>query len=187
MADTTPSPSGRTASGALSRDEALALAMDFGTELLGAVRDSATALVDEQRHRAANEIGAFGEVLRRSGQALDQLGATAVSRYTDESGRQISQFADRLRQRSLAGLTADFEDFVRRWPFPSIAAAIGIGFLAGRFLVSSAPDRATRNPAETRQFTRPRAVPRGEVPGAAREDDRAVLGSPTPGSSAGSG
>jgi hypothetical protein len=135
----------------------MALAKDFGTELLGAVRDSATALVDEQRHRAANEIGGFGEVLRRSVQALDHRGATAVARCTDESGRQISQFADRLRRRSLAGLTADLEDFARRWPFPCIAAAIGVGFIAGRFLMSSAPGPATSQPADKTQFS-PRDV-----------------------------
>jgi hypothetical protein len=168
----------------------IALAQDFGTELLGAVRDSVTALVDEQRNRAANEIDAFGEVLRGSVQALDHRGATAVACYTDESGRQISQFADRLRHRSLAELTADLEDIARRWPLPFIASAIAIGLIAGRLLVSSTADPANKTPAKMTQFSPPRAVFGGEARGDARDDDGAVgaraFGSTKPGSPLGS-
>jgi hypothetical protein len=206
MADTTPSPpsgalpGGRPSTvspaehqgdrnrGEPAAADLIALAQDFGTELLGAVRDSITALVDEQRNRAANEIDAFGEVLHRSVQALDHRGGTAVARYTDETGRQISQFADRLRHRSLAALTADLEHVARRWPLAFIAAAVGVGLLAGRFLVSSAPDPANKNPAENTQFSPPRAVFGGEAPSAARDDYSAVggrvFGSTKPGSSA---
>jgi hypothetical protein len=209
MADTMPSPplgtlpGGRPGAGPAGErqgdrnrgqpaaGDAIAAAMDFGTELLGAVRDSATALFDEQRNRAANEIGGFGEVLHGSVQALDQRGATAVARYTDDAARQISQFADRLRRRSLTGLSADLEDLARRWPLRFIASAIGVGLIAGRFLVSSVPRPATKNPAENTQFSPLRAALGGEETlGSTRADHGAVggrvFGSTKPGSLAGS-
>ena len=204
MADTTPSPPagprpgggpaavprgeyrGRRTWGEPGAGDVIALAQDFGTELLGALRDSATAFVDDQRNRAANEIDAFGEVLRRSVQTLDHRETTAVARYADESARRISRFADRLRRRSLAGLTADLEDFVRRWPLACIASAIGVGLIAGRFLVSSAPDPANKNPAKTVQSALPRPVTGGEAQSEARYNNGVVGGGASGNSKTGS-
>jgi len=89
---------------------------DMGTELIGAVRDGATSLFEAQRRRAAGEIGALGEVLRRSAQSIDRTAGPTVAQYADEAGRQISQFADTLRTRSLGQMAGDVEDFARRWP-----------------------------------------------------------------------
>lgn len=110
---------------------------EIGTELAGAVRDSASSLFEEQRNRAADEIAALGEALRQSVRALDQSGGT-VARYADQAAQQIGDFAGTLRTRSWNELAADVEDFGRRWPIVFMAAAAGIGFAAGRFLMASA-------------------------------------------------
>ena len=115
---------------------ALDEAKEMGSELVAAVRDSATSLFEEQRNRAANEIAALGEALRRSAQSLDQNGGS-VARYADEAARQIGDFADTLRHRSWNQMTADIEDFARRWPMAFMGMAFGIGIIAGRFLMSS--------------------------------------------------
>src|SRR2546421_177922 len=104
---------------------------DMSTELLGAVRDGATALFEEQRRRAAGEIGALGEVLRRSARSTDGSAAPTVAQYTEEAGRQMTQLADTLRPRSLGQMAGDVEDFARRWPLAFLAAAAGIGAMAG--------------------------------------------------------
>src|SRR5438105_11112610 len=111
---------GQPASGSSSR--ALAEAKGIGTELIDAVRDNATSLFEEQRDRAANEIASFGAVLRRSASALDQASGTAVSRYTEDAARQITEFAETLRHRSFGELTSDIENFARRWPMVFMAA-----------------------------------------------------------------
>jgi hypothetical protein len=163
MADTTPVPSERTSSGALFRGapatvapaerpgehraghqrepaaaDALAQAGEFGAELAGALRDSADALLDEQKTRTANEIATLGEVLHRSVQSLDGRGGETVARYAADAARQISQFANRLRGRPLGELSGDIEDFARRLPIAFIVSAIGVGLVTGRLLVSSA-------------------------------------------------
>ena len=147
---------------------------DMGTELIGAVRDGATSLFEEQRRRAAGEIGALGEVLRRSAQSIDRTAGPTVAQYTEEAGRQISEFADTLRTRSLGQMAGDVEDFARRWPAAFMAAAAGIGVLAGRFLISSAsrPAAAPRmQPAQS-----PTTAASTAMPGGARHDYGAVGG-----------
>ena len=110
---------------------------EIGTELASAVRDSATSLFEEQRNRAADEIAALGEALRQSAKALDQSGGT-VARYADQAAQQIGDFAGTLRNRSWNELAGDVEDFGRRWPLVFMAGAVGVGFVAGRFLMASA-------------------------------------------------
>jgi hypothetical protein len=110
---------------------------EIGTELASAVRDSATSLFEEQRNRAADEIAALGEALRQSARALDQSGGS-VARYADQAAQQIGDFATTLRSRSWNEMAVDVEDFGRRWPLAFMAAAVGVGFAAGRFLMASA-------------------------------------------------
>src|SRR5436190_16269980 len=120
-------------------------AKKMGSELVGAVRESAMSVLDNQRNRAADQIASVGEALRRSAQSLDEAGGETVVRYADQAGRQITDFADTLRNRSWGELATDVEDFARRWPMAFMASAIGIGFLAGRFWMSSAEQAAAQD------------------------------------------
>src|SRR5437667_1702892 len=82
MAETnqpTPGPHSRRKTGAtlvgerhrdMGAGNAVEEVKDMGTELIGAVCDGATSLFEEQRRRAAGEIAAFGDALRRSAQSL---------------------------------------------------------------------------------------------------------------------
>jgi len=118
---------------------------DIGAELMVAVRDSATALFEEKRNRAADEIAAAGEVLRRSVQSLDHARGGIVARRGDEAADQIGDFAAWLRGRAWGELTSDIEDAARRYPMMFIGTAAAIGFVAGRFLTASATRRPTRS------------------------------------------
>lgn len=131
---------------------------EIGTELASAVRDSATSLFEEQRNRAADEIAAVGEALRQSARALDKSGGS-VARYADQAAQHVGDFATTLRDRSWNEVAADVEDFGRRWPLVFMAAAVGVGFAAGRFLMasaarSSAPARTGSSPATAMAPTR---------------------------------
>lgn len=137
MADPTQTPSmsrrGEFGDGAAGRtvDEA----KDLGTDLIGAVRDNATALLDEQRERAATEIAAAGDLLRRSAQSLDQKSAV-VARAANDMAMQIDDFAAWLRNRSWGELATDVDEFARRNPMLFVGAAAALGFLAYRFVTA---------------------------------------------------
>lgn len=180
---TTSAPIGN-AHGGGDGSRAVEDAKEMGTELIGAVREGATSFFEEQRNRAASEIAALGDMLRRSARSLDQTGSTTIGRYAEDAAGEITQFADRLRTRSLGMMADDVESFARQWPVAFIAAAVGVGFLAGRFLVSS----ASRPASETMTPTTPRpASTMGQPIGGARHDFGAVGGPVSGGANAGYG
>ena len=162
----------------------VAEATEMGTELIGAVREGATSFFEEQRNRAANEIASLGDMLRRSAQSLDQNRSTTIGRYASDAASEITQFADRLRTRSPGMIADDVEDFARGWPLAFMAAAVGAGFLAGRFLISS----SARRPMQSTTPPMPRpASTMGEPIGGARHDFGAVGGPVSGGANAGYG
>ena len=158
---------------------------DMGTELIGAVRDGATSLFEEQRRRAAGEIAALGEVLRHSAQSIGRTAGPTVAQYTEEAGRQISEFADTLRTRSLGQMAGDIEGFARRWPIAFMTAAVGVGVLAGRFLISSASRPAAAPQAQPVQTP---AIGAGtDTAGGARHEYGTVGGPAASGANSGHG
>ena len=141
-------------------------AKKIGSELVGAVRDSALSMLDNQRNRAADQIAAIGEALHRSAQSLDGTGGATMVRYADDAARYVNEFADTLRNRPWNDLTTDVETFARRWPLAFMASAIGIGFIAGRFWMSSAEHSAAQGSStptmHTGGETRP-SMPRRDI------------------------
>jgi hypothetical protein len=108
-----------------------------GSELVGAARDSAASLIDAQRARAAEQITAVGDALRRSMESFEASGSGAMAQYANQAADQICGFADAVRDRSWSDLASDLESFARRSPTLFLVSAVGLGFLAGRFLLSS--------------------------------------------------
>jgi flagellar biosynthesis regulator FlaF len=112
-------------------------AKKVGSELVGAARDSAVSLLDAQRARAADQITALGDALRRSAESFESTGAGGLVEYANQAADQISGFADTVRDRSWNELAGDLESFGRRYPMTFMASAMSIGFVLGRFLLSS--------------------------------------------------
>jgi len=148
MADTTQFTSGARSggtsasagtgdNGAMDAERMIENAKNMGNQLVGAVRESATSMMDEQRSRAADQIASIAGMVRNSVQSLDRQSAGTICQYADDTARQIDNFAETLRTRSWGELAGDVEDFARRWPMMFMASAIATGFIAGRFLVSS--------------------------------------------------
>jgi hypothetical protein len=157
MADSTQFTSGARSGGtsasarpgdgsALDAERMIENAKNMGNQLVGAARDSATSMMDEQRNRAADQIASIAGMVRNSVQSLDRQSAGTICQYADDTARQIDNFAETLRTRSWGELAGDVEDFARRWPVVFMASAIGAGALVGRFLVSSGT-RVSRMPA----------------------------------------
>jgi len=112
-------------------------ARKVGSDLVGAARDSAMSLLDAQRSRVADQIGALGDALRQSTESLESTGVGSLAQYANQAADQISGFADTMRDRSWNELAGDIESFARRYPLTFMASAMGLGFIAGRFLLSS--------------------------------------------------
>lgn len=152
-------------------------AKNMGNQLIGAVRDQATSLVDEQRGRAADQIASMAGMVRNSVQSLDRESAGAICQYADDTARAIDNFADLLRTASWGELADEVEDFGRRWPMVFMASAIATGFIAGRFLISSGSRRhEASTPAQTPSPNTTAPGMLNEPHGGARYDYGAVGG-----------
>ena len=156
-------------------------AKEMGSEVIGAVREGASSFFEEQRDRAAGEIASFGEMLRRSARALDENRSTMIGQYAEGAADEITQFAERLRNRSLGMMAEEVEDFARQWPAAFMAAAVGAGFLAGRFLISS----SSRPRPQTMSAPRPTASAPQPMGGA--RHDFGAIGGTVPSGNAGYG
>lgn len=162
MADThqfTPRSRSRGGSGSLGTDDTRGVdagrlienAKNVGSQVIGAVQETATSLLDDQKRHAADQIATIANMVRDSVKSLDRQNASAVRQYADDAARQIADVADLLRTRSWSQLAGNVEDLGRRWPTVFIASAIATGFIAGRFLVASAsrPHETPSSPTQT--------------------------------------
>jgi len=112
-------------------------AKKVGSDLVGAARDSAMLLFDAQRARIAEQITALGDALRQSTESLESTGVGSLAQYANQAAEQINGFADTVRDRSWGELAGDIESFGRRYPLTFMMSAMGVGFMLGRFLLSS--------------------------------------------------
>ena len=130
-------------------------AKKVGSELVGAARDSAVSLIDAQRARAADQITSIGDALRRSAESFESTGAGGLVEYANQAADQVCGFADTLRDRSWDELAGDLESFARRYPMTFMASAMSIGFVLGRFLLSSSERTHTGRHERCELFRRP--------------------------------
>lgn len=165
---------GETA-GIESPERLLENAKKMGNKVVGAVQETATSLLDDQKNRAADQIATIADMVRASVKSLDRQSAGTVRQYADDTARQITDFADQLRTRSWGQLAGDVEDFGRRRPTVFMASAIATGLIAGRFLVASA-SRPRESPAPMTETTRPTSGMADKPRGGARYDYGAVSG-----------
>ncbi|HEX5453091.1 MAG TPA: hypothetical protein VFX06_04805 [Stellaceae bacterium] len=150
MADTTPTRSDNERAGAPASshetpqprelgERALNEVKELGSDLFSAARESSATLIGDQRERAAREVNAVSGVLRSTVRPLEDAGVGPLARYAESAARQIDEFAERVRHSSWQELSQDIEHFARTWPVAYLATGMGIGFVAGRVLVSALP------------------------------------------------
>jgi hypothetical protein len=114
--------------------------MEKAADLAHGAKEQARAQYDERKSAAVGELGSLASSLRR---VVDDLGA---SHPNNMSGRVVSTIADRIETfgQSLEGkdldrVIGDVETFARRNPAAFLGGAVALGFIASRFLKSSAP------------------------------------------------
>jgi len=147
-------------------------AKQMGGEMLAVARDSVVTLADEQRRRAADQIAAVAEAVRSSADALGRDTGLPLANYGNEAASRIDDFAQTVRSREWGKLAEDIEGFGRAQPMAFIAAALGIGFLAGRFLFAAPPRSEAHSAPASLAPTQQSSDPHGGV----RHDYGAVSG-----------
>lgn len=102
---------------------------------------------DQQASRAAGSLRTFSEQARALSEGRTEE-AGRLGEFVTRAGDQAQQFASRLDSEGLQGVANDISKFARRRPGLFLAAAAGVGFLAGRTL--RANQAANQNDSESR-------------------------------------
>lgn len=114
-------------------------------------------IVEEQRSRAASQLGGMADALHKSARDLEQENKT-MAKYTDMAAERLDDVARYLRQANWNDMMREAESFARRQPYWFIGGAVAAGFLAARFVKSAPSMKGTSR--STSEYVTEYATPR---------------------------
>lgn len=111
--------------------------VEHGFNAQGRIR----SLLEQQTHRAADQLGGVANALRKAAEQLSEENNGTAARYADQAADRVGRVADLLRESTVDDMVNGVERFARRQPEVFVGAAFTLGFLAARFLKSSGERR----------------------------------------------
>ncbi len=140
------SDGGAGAKAAVARvaDEAPAQAARVVGDAKTQVTDAARRILDDLRTQAEDRTVRAAQGLRDLSTRADALAsgrpeeAGNLADLAQSAGRHAQDFADRLDQRGVRGVTDDVSRFGRRHPMAFVGLALGAGFVVGRLVRTGA-------------------------------------------------
>jgi ElaB/YqjD/DUF883 family membrane-anchored ribosome-binding protein len=113
-------------------------AVERGRFFIDSAREQATDYVDRRKSDVAQSVADFATSLRESTRSFDER--PNIRAVVDSAADGLEQLADSIRERTFSDIFNDFEDVVRRRPATVAAVSVAVGFLAARFIKSTAED-----------------------------------------------
>lgn len=121
-------------------------AKDAAGNLADQARTQVKSQLTNQKERAAESLGGVAEALRATGDQLNQREQPVpVGRYAEQAADMVEQMAGYLRSKDIDQIVGQAEDLARQRPAVFLGAAFAIGFMAARFLKSTAPTGPSRS------------------------------------------
>ena len=102
------------------------------------VQQTARDQIDQRSTDAGERVQALSSDLRSVGERLREDGKEGPANLADQVADRADRLGGYLSASDASTILEDVEDFGRRWPLVFMAAAAGVGFVAGRFLMASA-------------------------------------------------
>jgi ElaB/YqjD/DUF883 family membrane-anchored ribosome-binding protein len=113
-------------------------AVERSRYFIDTAREQATDYVDRRKDDIAQSVADFATTLRESTHSFDER--PNIRAVVDTAAEGLEQLADSIRDRSFADFFNEFEGVVRRRPATVAAVSVAVGFLAARFIKSTAED-----------------------------------------------
>src|ERR687893_503534 len=113
-------------------------AVERGRFFIDSAREQATDYADRRKDDIAQSVADFATTLRESTHSFDER--PNIRAVVDTAAEGLEQLADSIRERTFADFFNEFEDMVRRRPATVAAVSVAVGFLAARFIKSTAED-----------------------------------------------
>ena len=153
--------------------ESAAKAQEAGTQvyegarrLAGEAKQQGQSILQQQQGFVASQIESIAGALHKTAEQLGSDEQGALAQYTEQAAAGLERFSHSIRDQDFNTVVRQVEDFARRQPTVFIGSAALLGFLAARFLKSSAershaPRRhsAYADPAVTSPAATPSPVP----------------------------
>jgi len=113
-------------------------AVERSRYFIDSAREQATDYADRRKDDVAASVADFANSLRESTRSFDER--PNIRAVVDSAAEGLEQLAESIRERTFADFFNEFEDVVRRRPATVAAVSVAVGFLAARFIKSTAED-----------------------------------------------
>ncbi len=113
-------------------------AVERGRFFIDSAREQATDYADRRKDDIAQSVADFATSLRESTTTFDER--PNIRAVVDSAADGLEHLADSIRDKTFSDIFNDFEDVVRHRPATVAAVSVAVGFLAARFLKSTAED-----------------------------------------------
>lgn len=144
----TPAPPATTTTGDTARQMApgtTAKAQEIGERiqheaqrLTQQAKDQGQAMFQDQKSAMAEQVSGLASALHNTAEHLKTQDQRAMAQYTQQAAEGLQRFSQTLKDRDLGSLMSQVENFARQQPGAFIGSAALLGFMAARFLKSSA-------------------------------------------------
>ncbi|MGO4386555.1 hypothetical protein AB4Y85_03375 [Microvirga sp. 2YAF29] len=113
-------------------------AVERGRFFIESAREQASDYAGRRKDDVAQSVADFATSLRESTHSFDER--PNIRAVVDSAADGLEQLADSIRERTFSDIFNDFEEVVRHRPATVAAVSVAVGFLAARFLKSTAED-----------------------------------------------
>lgn len=111
-------------------------------------RQQITERITAQQERAVDTLETVALLLQQAGEHARKEEKATVAEYTDRAAEQVERLSDAIRDREADQLITETKQFAQRQPGLFVGGALAAGFLATRFLRSSAQPQASNGQQE---------------------------------------
>jgi hypothetical protein len=144
-------------------------AVERGRHFLDSAREQATGYVDRRKDDMAQSVTDFANSLRESTSTFEDR--PNIRAFADSAAEGLEQLAESIRERSFSDIFNDVEQVMRQRPAAVAAVTVAIGFLAARFIKSSAENlrQDYEHPSQRMQGQHRQGQPQRQQAGRARQ------------------
>ena len=112
----------------------------------------------DQKHQVSQRMVPVQTALRETSQQLRKQGQTTMAQYADRAADRVEHASGYVRETDVDQMVDEARGFVRRRPALFLSGAATLGFLAARFLKSSAREEASAGDLSSNGGAPPRGV-----------------------------
>ncbi len=135
-------------------------AQETAGQVTAQVKQTALSLLDAQKDRVTENLGALSDSLRQASAQLRQSeGGAVFAQYLDTAAARVQGVSTHLDERAMSDLFSDLEGYARRQPAVFLGGMFAVGTLAARFLRSTGAGTSTGGAMSQPTPPRPSVAP----------------------------